>query len=95
MASDIEIAKQATLKPVTEIATALGIDTDRIELYGRHKAKLPLDLINQDRIEKSNFILVSAISPTPAGVGKTTVSIGLAQSLNNIGKLATAVPLVP
>ena len=91
MPSDIEIAKKATLKPVTEIAAALGIDTDRIELYGRHKAKLPLDLINQDRIEKSKLILVSAISPTPAGEGKTTVSIGLAQGLNKIGKQATAV----
>jgi len=91
MASDIEIAKKATLKPVTEIATALGIDTDRIELYGRHKAKLPLDLIDQERVGKSNLILVSAISPTPAGEGKTTVSIGLAQGLNKIGKQATAV----
>ena len=91
MTSDIEIAKQATLKPVTEIATALGVDTDQIELYGHHKAKLPLDLIKQDRIEKSNLILVSAISPTPAGEGKTTVSIGLSQGLNKIGKHATAV----
>ncbi len=91
MASDIEIAKKATLKPVTKIASALGIDSDRIELYGHHKAKLPLDLINQDRIEKSNLILVSAISPTPAGEGKTTVSIGLSQGLNKIGKQSTVV----
>lgn len=91
MASDIEIAKKAMLKPVTEIASALGIDTDLIELYGHHKAKLPLELIDQDRIEKSNLILVSAISPTPAGEGKTTVSIGLSQGLNKIGKQATAV----
>ncbi len=91
MASDIEIAKQATLKHVTEISTTLGIDRDRIELYGRHKAKLPLDLIDRDRIEKSNLILVSAISPTPAGEGKTTVSIGLSQGLNKIGKQSTVV----
>ena len=91
MASDIEIAKKATLKPVTEIAAALGIDVDRIDLYGRHKAKLPLELIDQERIEKCNLVLVSAISPTPAGEGKTTVSIGLAQGLNKIGKQATAV----
>ena len=91
MASDIEIAKQATLKPITEIAEGLAVEPDQIELYGRHKAKLPLDLIDQGRIEKSNLILVSAISPTPAGEGKTTVSIGLAQGLNKIGKQATAV----
>ena len=91
MASDIDIAKKATLKPISEIAQQLGIDPNRIEPYGRYKAKLPLDLIDNSRIEKSNLILVSAISPTPAGEGKTTVSIGLAQGLNQIGKQATAV----
>ena len=91
MASDIEIAKKATLKPITEIAAGLGVDIGRIELYGHHKAKLPLDLIDHQRIENSNLILVSALSPTPAGEGKTTVSIGLSQGLNKIGKQATAV----
>ncbi len=91
MASDIEIAQKASLKPVTQIAAQLGIDVDQIEQYGRYKAKLPLDLIDPQRIEKCNLILVSAISPTPAGEGKTTVSIGLSQGLNKIGKQTTAV----
>ena len=91
MASDIDIAKKATLKPISEIAQQLGIDAANIEPYGRYKAKLPLNLIDNSRVEKSNLILVSAISPTPAGEGKTTVSIGLAQGLNKIGKQATVV----
>lgn len=91
MPTDIEIAKKATLKPITEIASSLKIDIDRIENYGTYKAKLPLDLIDHERIEQCNLILVSAISPTPAGEGKTTVSIGLAQGLNKIGKQTIAV----
>lgn len=64
---------------------------DELELYGRYKAKLPLKLIDREKAEKNNLILVTAISPTPAGEGKTTVSIGLTEGLNRIGKQAVAV----
>lgn len=91
MATDIEIAKQVKLKPITEIAAKLGIDADDLELYGKYKAKLPLKY--KDNYDKNGckLILVSAISPTPAGEGKTTISIGLSQGLNRIGKKATVV----
>lgn len=91
MATDIEIARQIKLKPITEIAAQLGIGEDDLELYGKYKAKLPLTF--KDNYDKNGckLILVSAISPTPAGEGKTTVSIGLAQALNRIGKKATVV----
>ena len=65
MASDIEIAKKATLKPITEIAAGLGVDIGRIELYGHHKAKLPLDLIDHQRIENSNRFLFLRFLPHP------------------------------
>ena len=84
--SDIEIARQVTLKPITEIAGHVGIDPDDLQLYGKYKAKLPLSLIDGKKVAESNLILVSAISPTPAGEGKTTMSIGLTQGLNLIGK---------
>lgn len=77
--------------PVTEIAAKLNISEDRINQFGKYKAKLPLDLIDEDKVKKANLILVSAISPTPAGEGKTTVSIGLGQGLNKIGKKTTVV----
>ena len=89
--TDIEIASNVTLKPITEIATKLGIDPDVIELYGKYKAKLPLNLINPEKIKDKHLILVSAISPTPAGEGKTTISIGLTEGLNRIGKKTTVV----
>ncbi|MDR0419328.1 MAG: formate--tetrahydrofolate ligase [Prevotellaceae bacterium] len=91
MRSDIEIAQEIKLKPIAEVASILGIDAEQLELYGNYKAKLPLSLINNDVLKKSKLILVSAISPTPAGEGKTTMSIGLAQGLNRIGKKATVV----
>jgi formate--tetrahydrofolate ligase len=91
MPTDIEIARQVTLKPITEIAGQLGLSSDSIDAYGRYKAKLPLDLIDDSKVEKCNLILVTALSPTPAGEGKTTVSIGLTQGLNKIGKQTTAV----
>jgi formate--tetrahydrofolate ligase len=91
MPSDIEIARKVTLKPVTEIAGQLKISDDDLQLYGKHKAKLPLSLIDRDKVDKCNLILVSAISPTPAGEGKTTMSIGLTQGLNRIGKQTTVV----
>lgn len=91
MKSDIAIAKETKLKPVSEVAEKLGIDPSKIIPYGHDKAKLPLNLINHEEAKKSNLILVSAISPTPAGEGKTTMSIGLSQGLNRIGKKTTVV----
>ena len=89
--SDIEIAQSISLKPVTEMADKLRIDHDDLMLYGKYKAKLPLSLIDESKVNKSNLILVTAISPTPAGEGKTTVSIGLTQGMNKIGKETTVV----
>ena len=84
--TDLDIARTITLKPIQQIAGQLGISNDDLQLYGKYKAKLPLNLIDEEKIKKSNLILVTAISPTPAGEGKTTMSIGLSQGLNRIGK---------
>jgi formate--tetrahydrofolate ligase len=86
---DLEIAQAAHPRHIREIAAKLAIPEDDLEYYGKYKSKLPLSLINEDKIKNSNLILVSAISPTPAGEGKTTVSIGLCDGLNKIGKKAT------
>ena len=89
--SDIEIAQNTKLEPIREIAKKLNIKEDDLELYGKFKAKLPLNLIDEKKIKKSNLVLVTALTPTPAGEGKTTVSIGLTEGLNKIGKKATVV----
>lgn len=87
MLSDIEIAQNAKINPVTQVAESIGIDTDKLELYGKYKAKLPLDYVeNLPSNPNVKLILVTAMNPTPAGEGKTTVSIGLAQGLKLIGK---------
>lgn len=91
MKSDIQIAQEARIRPVVEIAEKLGLREDDLELYGKYKAKLPLHLIDEEKIKKAKLILVTAITPTPAGEGKTTTSIGLAQALNRVGKKATVV----
>ncbi len=91
MSTDIEIARKAGIKPIAEIAEKIGISADDIELYGKYKAKLPLKLIDKEKIKNRKLILVSAISPTPAGEGKTTISIGLNEGLNKIGKQSTVV----
>lgn len=91
MKTDIEIANSIKIKPIYEIADKLGIDRELLEPYGRYKAKLPLSLIDKSKIDGKKLILVSAISPTPAGEGKTTISIGLTEGLNRIGKQATVV----
>lgn len=91
MKSDIEIAQEIKIKPIVQIAKSIGIDEDDLQLYGKYKAKLPLKLINEKNAKKSKLILVTAITPTPAGEGKTTTSIGLTQGLNKIGKKATVV----
>ncbi|PIA84704.1 formate--tetrahydrofolate ligase [Streptococcus parauberis] len=87
MKSDIEIAQSITLKPITEILEKVGITYDDIELYGKYKAKLSFDKIQSLENNKvGKLILVTAINPTPAGEGKSTMSIGLADALNKIGK---------
>ncbi|MEE4198758.1 MAG: formate--tetrahydrofolate ligase [Bacteroidales bacterium] len=91
MKSDIEIAQGAKIKHITEIAKKLGISEDDLEMYGKYKAKLPLKFIDNEKIKQSKLILVTAITPTPAGEGKTTTSIGLTQALNRIGKKTTVV----
>ncbi len=91
MKSDIDIASEVQLRDVREIAQKLSISEDDLQLYGKYKAKLPLSLINKDQVKKNKLILVSAISPTPAGEGKTTTSIGLTEGLNRIGKSTTVV----
>jgi len=89
--NDLEIAKQVELKHISTIAEKLGLDSDNIEMYGKYKAKLPHSIIDHDKVKKSNLILVTAISPTPAGEGKTTMSIGLSEGLNQLGKQTTVV----
>ncbi|MBW6502079.1 MAG: formate--tetrahydrofolate ligase [Bacteroidales bacterium] len=91
MKQDIEIAQEAHIKPIVEIAEILGIPANELEQYGKYKAKIPLAFINEERMKDSKLILVTAITPTPAGEGKTTTSIGLAQALNRVGKKATVV----
>jgi len=88
---DLVIAENAPIIHIREIAAKLGIDADDLEYYGKYKSKLPLKFIDEEKIAKSNLILVSAINPTPAGEGKTTVSIGLTDGLNKIGKKAMVV----
>lgn len=84
--TDLEIATKADIKSIRDIARRLNIDLELLEQYGKYKAKLPLSLIDQAKVDAGNLILVSAINPTPAGEGKTTVSIGLNDGLNKIGK---------
>lgn len=89
--TDQEIAKDIQLKHISTIAEKLGLNVDDIEMYGKYKAKLPQSIIDKEKIKKSNLILVTAISPTPAGEGKTTMSIGLSEGLNQLGKQTTVV----
>ncbi len=88
MKSDIQIAKEAKLMKAKDIGEKIGIVRDEIQSFGRNMAKVPITLIDKEKVNKSNLILVTAITPTKAGVGKTTVSIGLALGLNKIGKNA-------
>lgn len=87
MLSDIEIAQQAKMQKITEVAAKLGIGEDDIELYGKYKAKLSYDLIRRVEEKKpGKLILVTAITPTPAGEGKSTTTVGLAQGMHKLGK---------
>ena len=88
MKSEYEIAREVSLRKIKEIATGLGIPREEVQNYGRYIAKIPIHLIDEEKIRQHNLILVTAITPTKAGIGKTTVSIGLALGLNKIGKKA-------
>lgn len=88
MKTDIEIAHETTLLPIQEVAKKAGISEDVLEPYGKYIAKIPYTCIDEEKVKKSNLILVTAITPTKAGIGKTTVSIGLSLGLNYIGKKA-------
>jgi len=89
MKSDIAIAQAAEMKPITEIAEELGLEEDDLELYGKYKAKVKLDVLKKrEEEEDSKLVLVTAITPTAAGEGKTTTTVGLGQALNRIGKKA-------
>jgi formate--tetrahydrofolate ligase len=88
MKTDIEIARSVELKKIKLVAQEIGIPREEVENYGRYIAKISERLIDEERVKKSHLILVTAITPTKAGVGKTTVSIGLALGLNRIGKKA-------
>ena len=88
MKTDIQIARECQLEHINEIAARLGIIPEEMEPYGRYMAKVPISMIDEKHIKKSRLILVTAISPTKTGIGKTTVSIGLTLGLNKIGKKA-------
>ena len=88
MKSDIEIARSVKMRRITEIAESIGIPEEKVEQYGHYMAKVPRSLIDQEKMAKSKLVLVTAITATKAGIGKTTVSVGLALGLNKIGKNA-------
>lgn len=89
MKTDIQIAQEAKMKPIYEVASQLGIREEYVEPYGKYKAKLTGELYQSLKDKKDGkLILVTAINPTPAGEGKTTVSVGLGQAMNRIGKKA-------
>lgn len=88
MKTDIQIARETPLVKIKDVAEGIGVPRDEVINFGRHMAKIPLNLIDEEKVKKSNLILVTAITATKAGIGKTTVSIGLALGLNKIGKKA-------
>ena len=85
MRSDIEIAQAARLKPVAEVAAGLGLRANELEPYGRYKAKVPLEVIERRGEREGRLVLVTGINPTPAGEGKSTVSVGLGDALRHLG----------
>lgn len=89
--SDIEIAQKNKMEHIRDIASKLKLVEDNLEMYGKNKAKLPISLIDENKVANNNLVLVTALTPTPAGEGKTTTSIGLTEGLNKIGKQATVV----
>ncbi|RLD28010.1 MAG: formate--tetrahydrofolate ligase, partial [Bacteroidetes bacterium] len=89
--TDIEIAQSNMMEHIRDIASKLNVKESDFEMYGKYKAKLPIRLIDEDKVTNNNLILVTALTPTPAGEGKTTISIGLTEGLNKIGKQTTVV----
>lgn len=89
--TDQDIANQVELKHISKIAEKMGLNSENLDLYGKYKLKLPHSIIDLDKVQKANLVLVTAISPTPAGEGKTTMSIGLSEGLNQLGKRAVVV----
>jgi formate--tetrahydrofolate ligase len=89
--TDIAIAQAAKIQHIDTIAAKIGLQAEDLEHYGKYKAKLPMHLMNEEKIKENNLILVTAMTPTPAGEGKTTTSIGLVEGLNKIGQQAVAV----
>ena len=89
MLSDIQIAQQCTIRPITEIASSLGISPEELDLYGKYKAKISSNLWDRVKSRKDGkLVLVTAINPTPAGEGKTTTTVGLGQAMTCIGEKA-------
>ena len=90
MSIDLDIARRATLLPIAAIAARAGIDADALEPYGKYKAKVSLDFVARIRAQRppGKLVLVTGISPTPAGEGKTTTTVGLGDALNHIGTRA-------
>ena len=84
--SDIEIAQQCKMQPIVDIARAAGVDEKYLELYGNYKAKVNYSLLKESKRGDGKLILVTAINPTPAGEGKTTTTVGLADAMKRIGK---------
>ena len=89
--TDLEIARDVEIKHIVKVASKLGLKEDDLEMFGKYKAKIPLSLIDQNKISENKLILVTALTPTPAGEGKTTTSIGLTEGMNKIGKQTTVV----
>ena len=90
MKSDSQIAHETKLLPIAEIGSKINIPQEALEPYGKYVAKVPYTLINEEKIRKSNLILVTSITPTKTGNGKTTVSVGLALGMSRLGKKAVA-----
>ena len=84
--SDIEIAQECEMRPITEIAAKAGIDDKYLEQYGKYKAKIDYNLLKESDAPNGKLILVTAINPTPAGEGKTTTTVGLADGMQKLGK---------
>ena len=85
MKTDIEIAQSANMQPIADIAKVAGIDDKYLDLYGKYKAKINISLLNESTEQDGKLVLVTAINPTPAGEGKTTTTVGLADGLRQIG----------
>ena len=88
--SDIEIAQETTMQPITEVAKTAGIDEKYLEQYGKYKAKVDYSILKEETHTQGKLVLVTAINPTPAGEGKTTTTVGLADGMRKLGKIGRA-----